>query len=414
MLRSLVGSEMCIRDSINAEYGEKMSGHMGWLLPLLALLARGVDATRVGVSVIVKDEMVVLPAMLDSLRGEVDAFMICDTGSSDGTPEFARQYLEKHGLRGQVVSHLWQDFGHNRNLCMASLQEQWPDMEYILCPDADFVFKSTGPWKDSLRADSVAIMLEFDAAFFRSVRLVATSHRDCSWKGTVHEYLTCTNGTRGRVEYLSATVKNTNDTPSRRLQKSSKYYLLLRDHLAEHPKDPRTLFYLGQTHEEMGNYQEAIRYYKQRVELQSGFREEIFYSLYSIGVCKQKAGAKIEEYAVDLIAAYEKDPARIEPIYMLVRAYRLAGRYQMGLLYGASVLGTELPHRSLWVRDDIYEWRLADEMSLCYHKAGQSQRSVELTSRLLEQAKMDHGTKQRLLENMKWYRLSAAEEARQI
>eukprot|EP00658_Telonema_sp_P-2_P006499 TRINITY_DN1245_c0_g1_i2.p1 TRINITY_DN1245_c0_g1~~TRINITY_DN1245_c0_g1_i2.p1 ORF type:complete len:402 (-),score=69.22 TRINITY_DN1245_c0_g1_i2:70-1275(-) len=365
----------------------------------LLLLARG---TRVGVSVIVKNEIPVLSAMLDSLRGEVDAFMICDTGSSDGTPEFARQYLEKHGLRGQVVSHLWQDFGHNRNLCMASLQEQWPDMEYILCPDADFVFKSTGPWKDSLRADLVTITLQTGGVTFRTVRLVATS-QGCSWKGAVHEHLTCTNGTRGHIEDLSATMKNPSDTPSRRLQKSHMYELLLRDQLAQHPKEPRTLFYLGQTHEEMGNYQEAIRYYKQRVELQSGFREEIFYSLYSIGVCKQKAGAKIEEYAVDLIAAYEKDPARIEPIYMLVRAYRMAGRYQLGLLYGASILGSKLPHRSLFVHHTMYEWGLADEMSLCYYSTGQSQRAAELTARLLEEDKMGDADRRRLLENMKWY-----------
>lgn len=40
------------------------------------------------------------------------------TGSTDNTIEVVQNFFDKQALPGSVAHHAWQDFGHNRNLCI--------------------------------------------------------------------------------------------------------------------------------------------------------------------------------------------------------------------------------------------------------------------------------------------------------
>ncbi len=40
------------------------------------------------------------------------------TGSTDDTIEVVENFFAKQSIPGAVAHHTWQDFGHNRNLCI--------------------------------------------------------------------------------------------------------------------------------------------------------------------------------------------------------------------------------------------------------------------------------------------------------
>ncbi|MFZ0042772.1 MAG: hypothetical protein WAK93_15790, partial [Solirubrobacteraceae bacterium] len=62
---------------------------------------------------IVKDEAQVIERCLASVKEHLAYWVICDTGSSDATPELIRRALD--GVPGEVHERPWVDFGHNRS-----------------------------------------------------------------------------------------------------------------------------------------------------------------------------------------------------------------------------------------------------------------------------------------------------------
>ena len=81
---------------------------------------------------IVKNEAPVIRRCLDSVRPLVDAWLIVDTGSTDGTQDIIRAALAD--LPGAVHERPWQDFAHNRS---EALDLARSFASYALIIDAD-------------------------------------------------------------------------------------------------------------------------------------------------------------------------------------------------------------------------------------------------------------------------------------
>jgi len=84
---------------------------------------------------IVKNEAHIIEDTLTKLLAKIkfDYYVICDTGSTDGTPEIIVKFMENK-VPGKVVIHTWKDFGHNRSL---ALEEAYNTTDYVLIFDAD-------------------------------------------------------------------------------------------------------------------------------------------------------------------------------------------------------------------------------------------------------------------------------------
>lgn len=88
---------------------------------------------RLSLAMIVKNEAARLAHCLESVRGLVDECVVLDTGSTDGTPELARQ------LGATVHPHPWRDdFAEARNAALALCRGDW-----ILVLDADEALDAT-------------------------------------------------------------------------------------------------------------------------------------------------------------------------------------------------------------------------------------------------------------------------------
>jgi glycosyltransferase involved in cell wall biosynthesis len=85
--------------------------------------------STVCLSMIVKNETKILHECLDSVHPHIDYWVIVDTGSTDGTQEYIKQYFAEKGIPGELIERPWINFGHNRSealdLCTGKADYAW-------------------------------------------------------------------------------------------------------------------------------------------------------------------------------------------------------------------------------------------------------------------------------------------------
>jgi len=73
----------------------------------------GVNHT-ICLNMIVKNERKTLERLLPTVLPLIDAYIILDTGSTDGTQEFIRSWMRSKGVPGEVHQGTWEYFGPSR------------------------------------------------------------------------------------------------------------------------------------------------------------------------------------------------------------------------------------------------------------------------------------------------------------
>ncbi len=135
----------------------------------------------IGLCMIVRNEAAVIERCLDSVRGLIDSWVICDTGSSDGTPELIRSALE--GIPGRLESRPWVDFGHNRSELMELAAGS---ADYLLLLDADMAVVQQSDMPE-LRAD--AYLLRETGPLDFGVNRLVRGDRQWWYEGSTHEHI---------------------------------------------------------------------------------------------------------------------------------------------------------------------------------------------------------------------------------
>jgi tetratricopeptide (TPR) repeat protein len=152
--------------------------------------------------------------------------------------------------------------------------------------------------------------------------------------------------------------------------------------LRREPGNARYMFYLAQSYRETGRLEEALEWYGRRVAA-GGWRDEVWYSLYQAGRVRQMLGRGWGEVLESLLMAYEYDPSRLEPLYLLVRYYRERGQYQTGYLLARAYTEAAYPSGGLFVERDVYAYKLPLEYAICCHYAGRFDEAVRVNDELL-------------------------------
>jgi len=321
---------------------------------------------------IVRDEAAVIARCLESVRGLIDHWVVCDTGSTDGTQGIVAASLA--GIPGELHQRPWVDFGHNRTEAIRLARDK---ADYILVLDADMVVNVHEGMDRTLTADAYAVKYEVDLGY-RQLMLVSSRH-DWRYIGATHEYVHAATACDQRpIDWLTLTH---HCDGSGRTAKFERDVALLSDAVARDPDDNRSIFYLAQSYRDLGRAEEALNWYQRRAA-GGGWAEEVFYSLYQIGALRQKLGHEWSCVLSSLTAAYDYDPRRIEPIYMLVHQLRLEGRYALGHLLSGGCLGAACPD-GLFVERNVYRYRLAFEHAICCHYVGRFADAVRINDGLL-------------------------------
>jgi hypothetical protein len=332
---------------------------------------------------IVKNEAGVLARCLRSCRDLIDCWVICDTGSGDGTQDLIARELE--GIPGELYQHEWVDFGHNRSALMELAAGR---ADYLLLIDADMTVVQSAPL-GGLSADAYMLRQGDEHFDYRNKRLVRGG---LGWRyvGATHEYLSCLDVER-TVECLEALAIDDHGDGGSKADKFERDCALLQAELQEDPQNARAVFYLAQTRRDLGRQTgdagalaAARDLYERRAEM-GGWEEEVCCAWRQAG----RLNAELDEWpraSTAFLAAWEARPSRLEAVHDLVaglldrRHHRTAYRFTA---LAADAGGLAVPEDILFVEPWVYRWGLLFQHSVAAYWCGEFDASIQACKRLL-------------------------------
>lgn len=305
----------------------------------------------VGLAMIVRNEGAIIERCLLSVRDLIDCWIICDTGSTDGTPALVRALLS--GIPGDLHETEWVDFGHNRTELLGLAHGI---ADYLLLIDADMTVREIEPLP-RLEADAYLVR-ETGGLDFAVTRLVRGARR-WWYEGATHEHIAVDG--RFSEEVLDAWAIEHHADGSSRWGKLIRDVGLLKRALVRDPGNPRSVFYLAQTYRDLGRPELAVKYYRHRVEL-GGWDEEVFYANFQEGAIRAEHGLPRAEAV--LLEAWERRPTRAEPLYELARMHRQREHFAVAHMFASRGLEIDYPHDLLFIHRWVHEWGLALERAM--------------------------------------------------
>ena len=326
---------------------------------------------------IVKNESKIIHRCLESTKNIVDYISICDTGSNDGTAKLIRKWCKRNKIPGTVHYEPFKNFSHNRTVSVNLAKKTYPQATYILLLDADMILEVDSTFNKSKLVESEYRVYQYNrAVIYPNTRLIKTS-LDWVCTGVTHEYWECTSGpcTKHFLEGIKIDDREDGGSKEDKFERDKRL-------LTEAVNDPTTppnlltryLFYLAQTYRDLKDYENAIIWYKKRIDAQ-GWEEEVFYSLYQIGLCyeslyhQHQDDTKLSLALYYYLESWQYRPSRAEPLYQVARLYRTCSKHNLAVLYALKAKEIPYPKSDLLFIDfRVYDYLIHYELSIsCYY-----------------------------------------------
>lgn len=384
---------------------------------------------------IVRNESSVIRRCMASLVGQIDYWVVVDTGSIDDTPGIIASFFAEHGILGELHHRVWRNFADNRNEALRLAEGK---ADYLLLTDADMTLSVKNPdWKRGLDADAYLVkqcMPNLDQFLPRLINARLTGDKRWRYRCVTHEYLDAEMPGANRSAFLNGVELIDLDDGGCKSDKFVRDAALLAKQLAEleallqahADRDdeqaaslrrdlpvllPRTLFYLAQSHEN-GNIDlgQAIAYYLKRIEL-GGWTDEVAYSWYRVGLCRERLNRPWPEAQEAYLQSWQAASQRVEAILQIVRHYNHAKQYHLSRLFGmAAVLITTPPSSSLFVDVAAHRWLMRDEYALACYWNGFPEEAERLWRTLLADEVLPEAERERVKTNLAFATKAVAEK----
>jgi tetratricopeptide (TPR) repeat protein len=318
-----------------------------------------------GLVMIVKDEAQRICEVLASYRPHVDAWTILDTGSTDGTQELIRRELAD--VPGTLHEEPFVDFATSRNRALAL---HGTFTVFSIMPNGD-VLQGGAELRTFLEAH------RSDRAGAYRVRispghyyhpLVMRTGAGWHYKWRTHE---CAVGPNQGPQIPGVTVvrdrgSRTDAEWRRRWERD--LVLLDLDREAD-PSDPRPYFYLGQTHECLGQFAKALEMFEERASM-GGYFDEVYEAKFRVAKMKDELGLPWSEVQQAYLEAYEHDPRRAEPLYAISDYWYDRKVHAISRIFSIAAAETPKPPTDLFLDEEVYTWKAADRASISSYYAG--------------------------------------------
>jgi hypothetical protein len=323
---------------------------------------------KIVLNMIVKNESKIILRLLESVYKFIDAFCICDTGSDDDTPYVIENYFKKKNIPGYVLKKKFVNFGFNRTFSLDKCRMLYEDYDYILLLDADMIVKLSDDFiksKNSLQKYDYYYAMQGSEDFqYRNIRLIKNTDK-IQYIGDTHEYLNVPTSFKFKTLDISDFFIDDIGDGSNKSNKYERDINILENNIIIEPDNVRSYFYLANSYFDIGEYQKAIDNYKIRIQ-KGGWFEEVSYSMYREGLCNI-ALKKYEKGVHKFMKAYQTNPGRMEPLYQIIRHYRIKKQYVLcNLFFKQAITIPHPPKEALFINSDIYNYKLFYEFYIFY------------------------------------------------
>jgi predicted GH43/DUF377 family glycosyl hydrolase len=323
------------------------------------------DRPLLGLVMIVRNEARRIAEVLASYRPHIDAWTILDTGSTDGTQDLIRGELA--GIPGTLHEEPFVDFATSRN---RALDLHGTSTMFTIMPNGDVLQGGAAmrAFLEARRGDRAgAYRLRISPGHYYHP-LVMRAGSGWRYKWRTHE---CAMGPDVGDTIPGVTVsrdRGTRTDAEWRERWTRDLDLLNRDR-TDDPSDPRPYFYLGQTHECLGEHAQALTFFERRAEM-GGYFDEVYEAKFRIAKMMQAIDRPWADVQQKFLEAHAHDPRRAEPLYAISEHWYNKGQHHISRIFATAAAELPKPPTDLFLDEEIYSWKAADRASISSYYAG--------------------------------------------
>lgn len=362
---------------------------------LFSFLLEGVAPKKgICLAMVAHNNRATIQPCLESLRPLIDAYVIIDTGSTDGTKACIMECLKD--LEGEIYDRSESSCCLNRNEALSLAQRQ---REYVLwmSPDEQFVYDAS--WKaPELSKDVYCIRCEIQGEETLRRRILKSS-LPWRWNKAMHQYLSCD------VFVTSDVVENcilkAFETAVQEKAEYHTYIALLQKTIQTHPYPTKAIFCLAQTYGLIGDFEKALQWFTQLQNVAQD-PQMVFWALLQIANLQELLSYPSQQVIESYARSHRYRPHRVEPVYNLARLYNKQGRYDLAydcIFQHSKIVQPGQPDVVRIVKW-IDDYGLLFEKSICAYYVGHYQESLEACQSLLKKEALPENIRKQVLINM--------------
>ena len=347
-----------------------------------------------GLVMIVKNEARRLTEVLASYRSYIDAWTILDTGSTDGTQDLIRRELA--GIPGMLHEEPFVDFATSRN---RALELHGASTVFSIMPNGDVLSGGAElvSFLEAHRSDRAGAYRARISPGHYYHPIVMRCGAGWRYKWRTHE---CAMGPDLGPQIPGVVVVRDRGsrTDAEWRQRWTRDLDLLNRDRADDPADPRPYFYLGQTHECLGQFAQALAFFERRAEL-GGYFDEVYEAKFRVGKMREKLGRSWAEVQEAYLAAHAHDPRRAEPLHAIAEHWHNEEKHALTRIFAVPAAELPKPPTDLFLDEEVYGWRTADLAAVSSFYTGRK----EVGRRFAEMAVRGSPSDERLRANRAYF-----------
>jgi len=216
---------------------------------------------------IVKNEGKIIKRMLESCLFIIDMICITDTGSTDSTKLIIEEFALIYDIPCKIFDDQFENFGKSRTISYQNALKTYPNCDYFLLSDADFVWNDKQFDKNQLTEDQYLVINKTKIKYdFWNIRLLKNNF-EYICIGATHEFWM--KKVNNKHEYLNNNKLTTleiidyNDGGCKK-NKYKRDEKLLLDEIKTLSNDKslfyKNIYYLGQTYSCLNEYEKSNHY----------------------------------------------------------------------------------------------------------------------------------------------------------
>ena len=251
----------------------------------------------------------------------IDRWTILDTGSTDNTIHIIKKTL--YGKKkGKVYQEPFINFRDSRNRCLDLVGNSCKFV--IILDDTYIIDGNLREFLNTVRgdqySDSFSLFIRSNDMCYNSNRIIKTDSR-LRYIYKIHEVINPRNNINVIIPYHHSNIFDVrSDYMEKRTMDRKLYDIeILLEEVKENPKDPRALYYLGQTYNLLNKYELSLEYYMKRVNHENeGFLQEKIDACFEAARTSNfKLNKPWEECKFLYEKSFEMDKTRSDSLYFM-------------------------------------------------------------------------------------------------
>ena len=319
-------------------------------------------------NMIVKNEAHVIVETLTNILPHIDYWVICDTGSTDGTQQLIKDFFLQKNIPGELVDHEWKNFGYNRT---KAFEAAFNKSEYVWVIDADDLI--VGDLSIPKKLDKDLYLLKYGGVNLCYPRGQIFSNK-LKWvyRGVLHEFAVCSNKSKPSMEkidgeyYIDSRRLGDRNKDKEKYLKDAQVLLKAIEDKVDPDLESRYYFYVGQSYRDYNDLDNAIKYYRIRTKL-GGWNEEIAVSFMEIGLALVRKNGSKSEIISAFMDGFKAMPSRAECLFFLANHYYKEKDYANA--YKTCRVASKIPNPTnllLFIKTDIHLYKCKELLfALC-------------------------------------------------